>query len=1128
MSFPLPFGIRTLNPVFPHHWAGPFLGNTEAEAIAAANAFIPAGVRLKGMEVVLYIAGVPKKYWYYNGTTDTDLVAFSSESATAETDPTVPSHVKAITTTQISNWDSAYGWGNHASAGYLTTAVAAATYIPLSQKGAASGVVPLNASSKIDEIYLPDSVLGQVEYMGTWNASTNTPTLPTPATSNKGHYYIVNVAGTQFTIDFNVGDWVISDGTAWSKVDNTDAISSFNGRTGAIVLTSGDVTTALGYTPINPNGTTLQYFRGDGSLATFPTAVSAFSNDAGYLTIVTGDARYSQLGHTHTFASLTAKPSDIAGYGITDAYTITQINNFFAGSTAITGYNKSLWDTAYGWGNHASAGYLLSSTAASTYVPLTRTINGLDLSANLTLTTTNIGEGTNLYYTDARARAALSAGTGISYNNTTGVISSTITQYTDALARASLSFAAGSGGYNSTTGVITIPTNTNQLTNGAGFLSQAYATIQANGTGLTQRSALNYSSEFTVADNVGSARTDVSVNSIAWSKITGAPSFLTGNQTITLSGDATGSGATSIALTLANSGVTAGTYTKVTVDAKGRVTTGASLASGDVTGALGYTPYNATNPSGYLSSVSLTSNVTGTLPVANGGTGQTTIAGIQSALGLGSYAYRSSGLAELSGATFTGQLETNGNLIANTPNNASIIILGGNPTNNWEGDIRFITSNTQTNWRLSSNRTTAGAFTITPSTTAGGSTFSTPLLTLASTGAATFSSSVTASSFIASGPNAGLFNQNVASGNGYALVVTGASGAARDIFIAGQTGYSNGFTVQYNGTNMVYQMLNGNLTVDGSVSATQFNGSGAGLTGTASSLTAGAISGQANSATISATISADANAIVRRDGSGDAFFRYINTSQAQENGTVTGIITRQGDNYMRVSPASTVQAFLGLGTYAYRSSGLAELSGATFTGALNGTIASFSSAATAEQFNSNGGQFFSYTLKGRSSDNYGAFGFYSNNGATRYGYIQSHSSNGGQLVLNGDGGGQFILDSRGIIATGEATFSSSVTAPTFVKSSDRKLKDIIEDLGFGAYKYKLKDSGTIAYGYIADEVESWLPDSIKKNQIDGKYDGLDYDSIFTFKLNDHDKRITELENEVKRLKTILNNSNYNY
>jgi hypothetical protein len=60
------------------------------------------------------------------------------------------------------------------------------------------------------------------------------------------------------------------------------------------------------------------------------------------------------------------------------------------------------------------------------------------------------------------------------------------------------------------------------------------------------------------------------------------PNYITANQTITISGDATGSGTTSVALTLANSGVTAGTYTKITVDAKGRATVGANLTSGDL------------------------------------------------------------------------------------------------------------------------------------------------------------------------------------------------------------------------------------------------------------------------------------------------------------------------------------------------------------------------------------------------------------------------------------------------------------------------------------------------------------------------------------------------------------------
>jgi len=57
--------------------------------------------------------------------------------------------------------------------------------------------------------------------------------------------------------------------------------------------------------------------------------------------------------------------------------------------------------------------------------------------------------------------------------------------------------------------------------------------------------------------------------------------YLTANQSISVSGDATGTGTTSIALTLATVAV-AGTYPKVTINAKGLATSGTSLIAGDI------------------------------------------------------------------------------------------------------------------------------------------------------------------------------------------------------------------------------------------------------------------------------------------------------------------------------------------------------------------------------------------------------------------------------------------------------------------------------------------------------------------------------------------------------------------
>jgi len=97
-----------------------------------------------------------------------------------------------------------------------------------------------------------NSLVGGTIYKGTWNASTNTPTL-TSSVGTQGFYYIVSVAGStnlDGITSWNVGDWAIFDGSAWQKVDNTDSVVSVNGLTGAVSLTTSNITegTNLYYT----------------------------------------------------------------------------------------------------------------------------------------------------------------------------------------------------------------------------------------------------------------------------------------------------------------------------------------------------------------------------------------------------------------------------------------------------------------------------------------------------------------------------------------------------------------------------------------------------------------------------------------------------------------------------------------------------------------------------------------------------------------------------------------------------------------------------------------------------------------------------------------------------------------
>ena len=111
----------------------------------------------------------------------------------------------------------------------------------------------LDNATKIKLEWLPDSVLGQLSYMGTWDPNSASATTTNP---KLGDYYIATKNGnynpegkaeqpdpypededTKFY--FRTGDWAVYDGAKWDKVDNTDAVTSVNGRLGNVQIHQG-------------------------------------------------------------------------------------------------------------------------------------------------------------------------------------------------------------------------------------------------------------------------------------------------------------------------------------------------------------------------------------------------------------------------------------------------------------------------------------------------------------------------------------------------------------------------------------------------------------------------------------------------------------------------------------------------------------------------------------------------------------------------------------------------------------------------------------------------------------------------------------------------------------------------
>jgi hypothetical protein len=84
------------------------------------------------------------------------------------------------TTADKNNWNTAYGWGNHATAGYAKT-TDLSKYVTIASKGQPNGVVPLDSTGLISSVYLPAYVDDVLEFDSVANF---------PQTGEKGKIYV--------------------------------------------------------------------------------------------------------------------------------------------------------------------------------------------------------------------------------------------------------------------------------------------------------------------------------------------------------------------------------------------------------------------------------------------------------------------------------------------------------------------------------------------------------------------------------------------------------------------------------------------------------------------------------------------------------------------------------------------------------------------------------------------------------------------------------------------------------------------------------------------------------------------------------------------------------------------------
>ena len=504
----------------------------------------------------------------------------------------------------------------------------------------------------------------------------------------------VAIAGTSTKVSYDVKGRVTS-GTSLEAADlpshsaaliTSGTLATANGGTGANLSTTGgagqylkqttsggnitvgtiaagDITSSLGYTPLNKSGDTVtgalnlgaNDLVNSGNIqmaasktlalstnATDPSGLAASDVGKTWFNSTTNQIKYwngsaavalgaagsglsnlnGQTGNTQTFA--VPGTSGIAPTW-SSASNVHTLNIPMASAASVTAGLLSNAD-------YAAFNGKISSVAQGTGITVA-TASG---TATVSLGSTGTAGTYSKVTTDAYGR--VSSGTTLTAADIPPLSAAIITSGTLAVANGgtgATTLAANNvilGNGTSAVQTVAPGTSGNVLTsNGTTWTSTTLPASVTSVTGTAPISVATGTSTPVISMAQASGTTNGYLSSADWTTFSSKQA--SGNYITALTGDVTAAGAGSAAATLSTTGVTAGTYTKVTVDAKGRATAGTSLIAADI----------PPLPTSIIGS--------GTLGVANGGTGAATITNNGVVIGAGTGAL--SGVTGTSGQVMT-------------------------------------------------------------------------------------------------------------------------------------------------------------------------------------------------------------------------------------------------------------------------------------------------------------------------------------------------------------------------------------------------------------------------------------------------------------------------------------------